>query len=206
MVVIGGHTVGGGNGSERAGVIVSAPIAHHPDGTYRQQHREGLPDRIIEPGIANLFQIDGIRLAQDVQFLGCDRLAGNADSQTRTREGMAADKGVGQANSRPRSRTSSLNNSRSGSTSRIFIRSGRPPTLWWLLIVTEGPPVKETLSITSGYSVPWAKKSAPPIFLASDSNTSIKSPPMVLRFFSDRFHPQWRRGIFGTHPHVSAEY
>ena len=30
------------------------------------------------------------------------------------------------------------------------MRSGRPPTLWCDLIVTEGPPVNETLSITSG--------------------------------------------------------
>jgi hypothetical protein len=43
-----------------------------------------------------------------------------------------------------------LNSSRSGSTSFMFMRSGRPPTLWWLLIVTDGPPVKLTLSITSG--------------------------------------------------------
>jgi hypothetical protein len=32
----------------------------------------------------------------------------------------------------------------------MFIRSGSPPTLWWLLIVTLGPPVKLTLSMTSG--------------------------------------------------------
>ena len=32
----------------------------------------------------------------------------------------------------------------------MFMRSGRPPTLWWLLMVTDGPPVKDTLSITSG--------------------------------------------------------
>ena len=30
------------------------------------------------------------------------------------------------------------------------IRSGKPPTLWWLLMVTEGPPENDTLSITSG--------------------------------------------------------
>ncbi|MNL59685.1 hypothetical protein D3C87_1834320 [compost metagenome] len=52
--------------------------------------------------------------------------------------------------SRPSARTSSLNSSRSGSTSFMFIRSGRPPTLWCDLIVTEGPPVKETDSMTSG--------------------------------------------------------
>ena len=32
-------------------------------------------------------------------------------------------------------------------------------------MVTDGPPVKLTLSITSGYSVPCARKSAPPTFV-----------------------------------------
>ena len=32
----------------------------------------------------------------------------------------------------------------------MFMRSGRPPTLWCDLMVTEGPPEKETLSMTSG--------------------------------------------------------
>jgi len=32
----------------------------------------------------------------------------------------------------------------------MFMRAGRPPTLWWLLIVTDGPPVNDTDSITSG--------------------------------------------------------
>ena len=50
----------------------------------------------------------------------------------------------GRPSSRPSSRTSSLNSSRSGSTSFMFMRSGRPPTLWWILMVTLGPPVKET--------------------------------------------------------------
>ena len=30
------------------------------------------------------------------------------------------------------------------------MRSGKPPTLWCDLMVTDGPPVNETLSITSG--------------------------------------------------------
>jgi hypothetical protein len=42
-----------------------------------------------------------------------------------------------------------LNNSRSGSTSFMFMRSGGPPTLWCDLIVTDGPQVNETPSITS---------------------------------------------------------
>jgi len=27
----------------------------------------------------------------------------------------------------------------------MFMRSGNPPTLWWDLMVTDGPPVNETL-------------------------------------------------------------
>src|SRR5665647_2529381 len=54
----------------------------------------------------------------------------------------------GRPSSRPSTLTSSLNNSRKGSTSFMFMRAGRPPTLWCDLMVTEGPPVKETLSIT----------------------------------------------------------
>ena len=56
----------------------------------------------------------------------------------------------GMPSSRPSARTSSLNSSRNGSTSFMRIRSGNPPTLWCDLIVTLGPPVKLTLSITSG--------------------------------------------------------
>jgi hypothetical protein len=67
-----------------------------------------------------------------------------------TGERVAADEGLRQTELAPSARTSSLNNSRSGSTSFIFMRSGRPPTLWWLLITAEGPPRAETLSTTSG--------------------------------------------------------
>jgi len=55
----------------------------------------------------------------------------------------------GSPSSAPSSRTSSLNSSRSGSTSLRFIFSGRPPTLWCDLIVAEGP-LCDTDSITSG--------------------------------------------------------
>jgi len=42
-----------------------------------------------------------------------------------------------------------LEESRSGSMSFSFMRSGRPPTLWWLLMPALGP-LCETLSMTSG--------------------------------------------------------
>ncbi len=41
------------------------------------------------------------------------------------------------------------------------MRSGRPPTLWWLLMSADCPTMA-TDSITSGYSVPCARKSTCP--------------------------------------------
>ena len=58
----------------------------------------------------------------------------------------------GNPSSRPTARTSSLNNSRSGSTSLNFRSAGRPPTLWWLLMLAVPDPPPD--STTSGYSVP----------------------------------------------------
>ena len=94
--------------------------------------------------------------------------------------------------SRPMRRTSSLNRSRSGSISFNFMCSGKPPTLWWLLMVWLGP---FTLldSITSGYSVPCTSQSTPPVSrairAASSSKTAINSLPIVLRFFSGSVTP-----------------
>jgi hypothetical protein len=51
---------------------------------------------------------------------------------------MAADERFGQAELAAEHAHLVLEQSRSGSTSFMFIRSGRPPTLWWLLMVTEG--------------------------------------------------------------------
>src|ERR1041385_4992834 len=56
-------------------------------------------------------------------------------------------------------------------------------------MVTDGPPMAETLSITSGYSVPCARNSTPPILCASSSNTSIKVAPIALRFCSGSVTP-----------------
>ena len=138
-----------GHGAQRADPVVGAAVAHHADGADREQHGEGLPDGVVEAGAAQLLEVDRVGLAQDVELLGGD-LAGAADGEAGAGEGVAADEAVGQAELRPSVRTSSLNSSRRGSTRRMFMRSGRPPTLWWLLIVTDGPPVKETDSITSG--------------------------------------------------------
>jgi hypothetical protein len=148
-VVVGGHAVDRGHGAQRTDVVVGAPVAHHADGAHRQEHGEGLPDRVVEAVVADLVEIDGIGLAQDRELFAGD-LAGAADGEAGPGKGWRPTKVSGRPSSRPSARTSSLKSSRSGSTSFRFIRSGRPPTLWWLLIVTEGPPVKLTLSITSG--------------------------------------------------------
>ena len=99
-------------------------------------------------------------------------------------------------------RTSSLNSCRSGSTSLNRIRSGRPPTLWWLLITCDGP-MTDTLSITSGYSVPWPRKSNEPSFCASASNTSMNAAPMILRFCSGSVMPasRSRNSVDGVDEH-----
>ena len=91
--------------------------------------------------------------------------------------------------SEPTLRTSSLKRSLKGSTSLSPIFRGSPPTLWCDLIVLEGPPKKVCDSITSGYSVPWARKFAFFIFFAASSNTRIKVFPIILRFFSGSVTP-----------------
>ncbi len=154
----------------------------------RQEHRERLPDRVVETGAAQLLDPDRVGAAQDREPLRRD-LARSRESRGRDR---------GRAGARPcrpacracvrRSRTSSLKSSRRGSTSASFIRSGRPPTLWWVLIVCDGPRT-DTLSITSGYSVPCTRNAASPSRSASRSKTSMKRWPMMRRFFSGSVTP-----------------
>lgn len=52
-------------------------------------------------------------------------------------------------------------------------------------MVCEGP-LTDTLSITSGYKVPWAKKAAPGMRLHSFSKTSTKVFPMIFFFAQDQ--------------------
>src|SRR3546814_18294088 len=69
-------------------------VAHHPHRAHRQQHRERLPDRVIETRIADFFEIDRVGLAQDIAaFLG--DLAGDADREAGAGKRMAADEPIG---------------------------------------------------------------------------------------------------------------
>ena len=98
----------------------------------------------------------------------------------------------GMPRSRPILRTSSLNKSLSGSISLSFILSGRPPTLWWVLMVCDGPRTERD-SITSGYSVPCTSHSTLPsafsMRCASSSKTAMNSLPMILRLVSGSVTP-----------------
>src|SRR5262249_25216339 len=57
-VEVGRHAVGRRDGAERHHVVVGAPVAHHADGLHRQDHRERLPDVVVEPGAADLLDED----------------------------------------------------------------------------------------------------------------------------------------------------
>ena len=134
--------------ADREHVLVGALIAHDADGLHRQEDGEGLPDAVVPAGGADLLLDDGVGGLHDGDALGGD-LAEDADGQAGAGEGMAADDGRRDAEDGPSSRTSSLKSSRSGSTSSRRMRSGRPPTLWWLLMVADGP-LNDTDSMTSG--------------------------------------------------------
>src|SRR5437762_4983476 len=95
-VVVGGHAVGRGDGPQRADEFIRARIAHDADRLHRQQHGEGLPDRVVESGIADLFEEHRIGLAQDVELVARD-LARDADREARAGERVAVDKIFGQA-------------------------------------------------------------------------------------------------------------
>ena len=91
---------------------------------------------------------------------------------------------LGNDNWKPSLLTSSLNKLLRGSTKARFIFLGKPPTLWWDLILEDGLPVILLLSIKSGYKVPWAKNFTSFTFFAYFSNNWIKSFPIIFLLLS----------------------
>jgi hypothetical protein len=53
---VGGHAVDRGDRAQRAHVLVGAGIAHDPDRAHRQQHRERLPDGVVQARQADLIK------------------------------------------------------------------------------------------------------------------------------------------------------
>ena len=95
-VVIGGHAVDRCDGAEGTGVVICAPVAHDADRPHRQDCDKGLPDLVIKPVLADLVDVDGIGLAQDIK-LGTGDFAGAADGKTGAGKWVAPDETVGQA-------------------------------------------------------------------------------------------------------------
>src|SRR6201996_1818051 len=89
-IIIRRHAVGGGDGAQGTDMVIGTAVAHHAHGLDREQHGEGLPDLVVQAGLADLVQIDDVGLAQDLELVFGD-LARNADGQARPRKGMAAD-------------------------------------------------------------------------------------------------------------------
>ena len=68
-----GHAVVGCDGAKGADEIVRAAVAHDADGAHRQEHCKRLPDRVVEPGLPDLVEVDGVGLPEDRQLLARDR-------------------------------------------------------------------------------------------------------------------------------------
>ena len=77
-------------------MVVGPGIAHHTDCLNWQQHGEGLPDVIIETSVADLIEINRIRLPQDIQLLARD-ISGNTNGKAGARERMPANERLRQA-------------------------------------------------------------------------------------------------------------
>jgi hypothetical protein len=89
-VAVGRNAVGRGHRTQAADKFVGARIAHHANGADGQQHGKGLPDFVIEAGLADFVEIDRIGLAQDFDPIARNS-TGNADRQPRAGERVAAD-------------------------------------------------------------------------------------------------------------------
>ena len=137
---VGGHAVAAGDGPQGDDVGVGPLVAHDAHGLDRQQHGEGLPDLVVQVRAAHFLDEDGVGLAQDSAVSLALTSPRIRTARPGPGNGCRQIIGFGRPSSRPTRRTSSLNSSRSGSISSNLRFFGRPPTLWWVLIVADGPP------------------------------------------------------------------
>ena len=96
MGPVGGHGVGGGDGAEGYGAFVCALVAHYAYALDGEEYHSGLPDLVVESGVAEALDEDVVGILEDAYFLGGD-VAEDADGETRAREGMAGDEVFGHA-------------------------------------------------------------------------------------------------------------
>ena len=97
---VGGHEVGGGDAAESEGVIVRTEITHDADGAGRGQHGKILIDGAIESSIRDLFAIDGVGIAENVELFFGD-LAHDADGEAWAWEWLAPNEIIGEAELEP---------------------------------------------------------------------------------------------------------
>ena len=69
---VGGHAVAAVDGAHRDRVLVGALVAHDAHALHRQQHRETLPERRVQPGAPDLIDDDRVGQAQQLQPLAGD--------------------------------------------------------------------------------------------------------------------------------------
>ena len=134
------HKVGGGYGTQGNGVIISAFVAHNAYAAHVGQRRKILAGALCQRQFVHFFAVNIIGILHNVNFF-CRYFADNTDGKPRSRERWRVTRYSGSPSSLPDWRTSSLNKSRRGSTISLkSTKSGRPPTLWWLLMVADSPP------------------------------------------------------------------
>ena len=96
IVALGGHEVGGGDGTEGHGVVIGALVAHDAHALHIGQGSVILADLLIQTGLSDFLTPDGIGILHDSHLLR-GHFANDADAQTRAGERLAADQIFGQA-------------------------------------------------------------------------------------------------------------
>jgi len=118
--------------------VIAPGVAHDADCSDRKQHRKTWAVLRLKVGGDQFFEHDLIGVAKNAEALGRD-VAQDADGQPGAGEGCRQTICSGRPSTSPTWRTSSLNNSRSGSTSSNPSCSGNPPTLWCNLMLAAVP-------------------------------------------------------------------
>ena len=125
----GGHGIGGVHRADDCRPALIALAVAHADALEVGHGDEILPDLAGKAVLVELLSEDSVGFSQGVQAVSRYR-AEAAYSESGTRERLAVYHAVRRPRASPTTRTSSLKSSFTGSTSSIFMSSGRPPTLW----------------------------------------------------------------------------
>src|SRR6266478_7209630 len=144
---VGRHAVARGDGADGDHVLIGALVAHDADRLDRQEDGERLPEVAVEVGRADLLLDDGIRRAQDPEPLGIDR-TDDAHREPGPRERLAGDDLLGDAQHAPQVAHLVLEQLAQRLEQLETHALGEAATLWWLLMVAEGPRT-DTDSMTS---------------------------------------------------------